>query len=271
MNMLKKRLDLLIYTFVTISTLTFPLSSFGISITYRTTFRQTEGGNRLTCDNVLDIGDSSSCFYCPKSYKMTLVSDSISRIGGTAYDAVDVWRQQHLLGPKFPYTVFKDYPQKGQIAVAHYDIMYIEDMPELDWELADGDTMILGHHAYEARTRYRGRVWTAYYAPDIAVGEGPWKLCGLPGLILLARDSTDTYRFEAVGISNTLSRNTLESWRHDMKRTTVKQMINLIKLNYMDYEKYLFQTMGMRAQSFDAQGRRKKPDNKVATLIEYPE
>ena len=52
----------------------------------------------------------------------------------------------------------------------------------------------------EATANYRGRTWTAWFAPEIPVQDGPWKLCGLPGLILEAHDANSDYIFEATGL-----------------------------------------------------------------------
>ena len=51
-----------------------------------------------------------------------------------------------------------------------------------------------------ATSDFRGRRWTAWFATDIPVSDGPWKLGGLPGLILEAYDQGDDYRYTAVRI-----------------------------------------------------------------------
>ena len=42
---------------------------------------------------------------------------------------------------------------------------------------------------------FRGRRWTAWFAPDISISDGPWKFSGLPGLIMEAYDTENHYRF----------------------------------------------------------------------------
>ena len=51
-----------------------------------------------------------------------------------------------------------------------------------------------------ATSDFRGRHWTAWFATDIPVSDGPWKLGGLPGLILEAYDKGHQYTFTAVGL-----------------------------------------------------------------------
>jgi hypothetical protein len=40
---------------------------------------------------------------------------------------------------------------------------------------------------------FKGREYIVWYAPSIAYAEGPWKLGGLPGLILEAYDKEDNW------------------------------------------------------------------------------
>lgn len=75
-----------------------------------------------------------------------------------------------------------------------------EDWEKPEWEIGDNTKTILGYECVEASANYRGRKWTAWFAPEIPIQEGPWKLCGLPGLILEAHDANNEYIFEANGL-----------------------------------------------------------------------
>ena len=104
-------------------------------------------------------------------------------------------------------------------------IVYDEEMPVLKWKLEDGTKEILGYVCNKAVARFRGRTWTAWYALEIPVPSGPWKLSGLPGLILEASDSTGNYKFEAAGISNTRKPICLYDW-------------NFKKMDYSKWKKF---------------------------------
>lgn len=106
-------------------------------------------------------------------------------------------------------TIYKNYP-KGKIThsekICQDWLLYEEDMPVLDWRLTDNTDTILGYECREAKCDFRGREWTVWYSEDIPVMDGPWKLCGLPGLIMAASDEKGEYTFECVGINSKASR-----------------------------------------------------------------
>ena len=79
---------------------------------------------------------------------------------------------------------------------------YEEDIESQEWILGDSVRSILGYECRQAECDYRGRHWIAWYAPEIAVPEGPWKLGGLPGLILEAYDTKRHFVFSALGMTN---------------------------------------------------------------------
>ena len=71
-----------------------------------------------------------------------------------------------------------------------------------NWQLVSDSTAdIIGYHCLLAKTKFKGTTWYAWYAEDIPMQEGPWKLCGLPGLILKAYDENREYEFTAIGMS----------------------------------------------------------------------
>ena len=78
--------------------------------------------------------------------------------------------------------------------------VYDESIPEMEWQLLDGADSVAGYACKIAQTHFRGRVWKAWYTLQIPIPTGPWKLHGLPGIILRAVDQTGTYSFECIGI-----------------------------------------------------------------------
>ncbi|MGL5318184.1 MAG: GLPGLI family protein [Bacteroidales bacterium] len=94
--------------------------------------------------------------------------------------------------------VYKNFPS-GKVTVHNrYDMenwKYEELWEKPVWEITDSTTIIGGYECLLAISDYRGRRWFAWFAPEIPISEGPWKLCGLPGLILEANDEKMHYRY----------------------------------------------------------------------------
>lgn len=103
-------------------------------------------------------------------------------------------------------SVFK-YPEESRMQVV--DIYpgrnetyftYDMAMDELEWIPGDSTAVVLGYECQSASADYHGRRWNVLFTPDIAVSEGPWQLCGLPGLILKAESEGGEYILTATGI-----------------------------------------------------------------------
>lgn len=106
-------------------------------------------------------------------------------------------------------TIFKNYPSgslRHDEKICMDWFRYDEPMPALDWELTDSTTTILGYECQRATCEFRGRRWHAFYSEDIPLADGPWKLHGLPGLIMKAVDDTGGYSFECIGIKSKADR-----------------------------------------------------------------
>lgn len=76
-----------------------------------------------------------------------------------------------------------------------------EPLEQPQWDIiADSTKQILNYDCQMARCKFKGRTWTAWFTTDIPLDNGPWKLCGLPGLILRAYDAKQQYIFDCVGM-----------------------------------------------------------------------
>ncbi len=75
-----------------------------------------------------------------------------------------------------------------------------DNYTELDWDISTETKTIAGFLCTKATTTFRGRQWIAWFTMAIPVPFGPWKLHGLPGLILEAHDATNKYLMRAVKI-----------------------------------------------------------------------
>ena len=99
--------------------------------------------------------------------------------------------------------VYKNHPA-GAITVTdglrEDQVTYRDTLNAQQWTMTDSTREVLGYTCQQATADFRGRRWTAWFATDIPVSDGPWKLGGLPGLILEAYDEGQQHVFTAVGL-----------------------------------------------------------------------
>ncbi|NGP87201.1 GLPGLI family protein [Fodinibius halophilus] len=71
-----------------------------------------------------------------------------------------------------------------------------EKIPSIPWDLKQDEKVIGGYEAHKAVGAFRGRSYTVWYTPEIPISNGPWKLGGVPGLILEAKDNVGEVSFQ---------------------------------------------------------------------------
>ena len=156
---------------------------------------------------ILQIGKEVSKCY---SY-YTFQCDSLRRTP----DGAKVWSELFRRATEkdgiygdFPHVrmstyVYKNYPT-GQMTITDrislQDYCYVDSLHTQTWTMGDSTREVLGYTCQQATADFRGRRWTAWFATDIPISDGPWKLGGLPGLILEAYDEGQQYVFTAVGL-----------------------------------------------------------------------
>lgn len=63
-----------------------------------------------------------------------------------------------------------------------------EVLPAISWHISSDTTSFGGLHCQKATCHFKGRDYIAWFCPDLPVPAGPWKLNGLPGVIVEACD-----------------------------------------------------------------------------------
>lgn len=77
-----------------------------------------------------------------------------------------------------------------------------EPIDKIQWSIRGQQKKIAGLDCTLARGEYKGRLYQAWFCSDIPVKAGPWKLTGLPGLILEAEDTSGSVHFELQRLQN---------------------------------------------------------------------
>jgi GLPGLI family protein len=207
---------------------------------------------------ILLIGDSINHFYSDylrrsdssvtvsidkgKPYRATKFSDNVS------YEGYDI------------YT----YPIKRERIVWEHitDLSiyrYREKIEIPQWKISMDTCIILSYTCQKATAHFRGREWEVWFTLEIPIDVGPWKLCGLPGLILKASDSKGHYAFECIGLENLYKK----KQPIVMIRGIFGELIECTRLEFLKaqgrfYDNYVnfLLTMGYNVNITDASGNR---------------
>ncbi|WP_314571538.1 GLPGLI family protein [Alloprevotella tannerae] len=189
--------------------LLFALSAMGqkqkaMRITYKVVYTYSSDLAPRHDVSYLDVQDDGvSCFYSHYFVKSQEIQDSINRRGSVSIDMMSKAIAPYDGGQ--PDFVYKHIPAEGKLTFATYHVdwfKYSEAIPALQWKIEGKDSVIAGYHCQAATTSLRGRRWRAWFTLDIPVSDGPWKLCGLPGLILRATDEQGYFDFDCTGIAS---------------------------------------------------------------------
>lgn len=128
----------------------------------------------------------------------------------------------------------------GEPDLAGREKFYEDTLHAMRWSLSDEVRRIDSLECKKADAWFRGRKYTAWYAPDIPIPNGPWKMGGLPGLIIELRESSGDMHFllQSIRIEN----------MDDLRRNPIMQKNHPDIQAYMQYWRKLIARMkGMAA------------------------
>ncbi|HOK60174.1 GLPGLI family protein [Tenuifilum sp.] len=76
-----------------------------------------------------------------------------------------------------------------------------EEVGRIEWIIESETKTIGSFQCQKATCKFRGRDYIAWFTPEIPITYGPWKLHGLPGLIVQVADIKNEVIFSAVEIN----------------------------------------------------------------------
>lgn len=150
-------------------------------------------------DMRLDVGEQVSFFY---SYSNALYEQQRIEMMNKGNFSVP-----NMRGGSISWKLFKNFPTGKTTYIDNVfrdGFRVVEPIEQPQWELIpDSTARILDYNCQMARCNYKGRQWFAWFTTDIPIDNGPWKLDGLPGLVLRAYDNSRHYIFDCVGLKQT--------------------------------------------------------------------
>ena len=176
-------------------------------VAHKPNFR--DGKTDLTNQYILLANSACSKFYSPVTEYIDSLSstpEGKARLQEISRAALESGDFDGIPQPDGTIYVIKSFTDG---TLKHYDtsglekLVYEEPVARLDWNINDSTRIILGYECIMATADYHGRKWIAWFAPEIPLQNGPWKLDGLPGLILEATAAGGQYSFVATGIQQT--------------------------------------------------------------------
>lgn len=248
------------------------IDSVTLIIDYRVKLRTFVGKDFFRSDlQTLEIGSKYSRFYSKYAERV----DSISTYEGSMVRLGKDEEGNTREG--FYEELYWNYPSSGSLSVtSRYlkrDFIYDETIPKMDWTIIhDSTEVILGYECMLAKCSFRGREWKVWFSPDIPSSLGPWKLNGLPGLILKAEDSDQCFYYEAAAMHKK-SNGSMHIYDSQLEKCSREDVFHMNELRWKDYS-FLIQMMSgkqMITMTQDDHGGAVTADNASKQVIPQKE
>ena len=150
---------------------------------------------------VLFVGKNASSY---KSYDRQLQNELYRRQMQEAItNSADgnIRLDRHITGSGTEYYQFISNRKLVRRETSMMDAYIIDDaLPVINWHISSDKANFDELHCQKATCHFKGRDYTAWFCPDLPVHVGPWKLNGLPGVIVEAYDSKKevVFKFDRV-------------------------------------------------------------------------
>lgn len=129
-----------------------------------------------------------------------------------------------------PHQFYNDLSEKTFFSIAQLSgISYVvkETYTTPKWNISAETKKIEEYTCQKASTDIHGRTWEAWFCPELPYPMGPWKLNGLPGLILEAYDLKKEIQFTFKSINDSSA--SMIDFPQNASPSTLPQIIKAIE------------------------------------------
>lgn len=160
----------------------------------------TNRGNPYTENMVLVVGRWAAV-YRSYDHQMSVAQDKKQVREAFANSAGGpVMINRHITGSGTEYYQYPNEKKMFRKEALFGTFLIAEALPVINWQISGDTAGFGGLHCQKATCHFKGRDYTAWFCPDLPLHIGPWKLNGLPGVIVEAYDATGDVRFTFDGV-----------------------------------------------------------------------
>ncbi len=131
---------------------------------------------------------------------------------------------------------------------------YEQPLPDFQWNLEAGDTLILDKPCKKATCSYAGRNYVAWYTEEVNLPYGPYLFGGLPDLIMYLHDTKYNWVFTCNGIEKATKLRDMYLYKDKRyQKTTREKALSACQNEWEDY-------MNLAVDEIDLTIDSKKPE-----------
>ena len=159
--------------------------------------RDTTNRNKVKSENMILFFENQKSLY--RSYT-SYMRDSLENSPNKNAQFAQVQNNSVIkIKPTINQIIITDFAQNNQFIIQPWmgDTLEAKNrIDKINWQLIDSLKSISNMMCSFAKGDYKGHTYYVWYAQDIPLKFGPWKLQGLPGLIVEAKDDRNTISFQ---------------------------------------------------------------------------
>ena len=218
-----------------------------LHVNYEAKLKMNKEKKHINRNVVLEIGKDVSVCYDSKFRQFIALDDSLKMVRASVGEWIRTMENNGTFGRTVSFAVYKHLPAMNELTytdeIFRYLYYYEQELPAIDWQMQNADSVVCGYSCSKAVGEWRDRRWTVWYSMDIPIDDGPWKLQGLPGLILYAEDAQGDFFFTCVGIEE--KRSPIILWGDHMRKCTPEWFQREITEFWKDQSGYVSFRNGM--------------------------